>query len=149
MRLCGHSGESSHPIILLSRTKLTVTNSNQVDLRILREMGINVDRKNYEKILRPVQKFRAGVFAIMAAIRMSNMERRWREVKLVGEELRLVKERGIEGRRTSGGEKRGVEKQKLVEERQGGEKQIGTRERQVSEKTNVRTTVRVRSVREV
>ena len=93
-------------------------NSNQVDLRILREMGIDVDRRKYEKPLRPIQKFRAGVFTIMAAIRMSNMERQWREVKLVGEELKMVRSRQV-------------------------------REKQVSEKTNVKTTVRVRSVREV
>jgi hypothetical protein len=93
-------------------------NSNQVDLRILREMGIDVDRRKYEKPLRPIQKFRASVFTIMAAIRMSNMERQWREVKLVGEELKMVRSRQV-------------------------------RERQVSEKTNVKTTVRARSVREV
>lgn len=110
-------------------------NSNQVDLRILREMGVDVDRRKYEKPLRPVQKFRAGVFAIIAAIRMSNMERQWRQVKLVGEEIKLVRERERQG--SGNGRGRAVaEKEKVGE-------------RQVSEKSNVRTTVRVRSVREV
>ena len=71
------------------------TSSNQVDLRILREMGVDVDRRKYEKPLQPVQKFRAGVLAIMAAIRMSNMERQWREVKQVGEDLKMVRSRQV------------------------------------------------------
>jgi hypothetical protein len=58
-------------------------------------MGVDVDGRKYEKPLRPVQKFRAGVFAIMAAIRMSNMEREWREVKQVGEQLKLVRSRQV------------------------------------------------------
>jgi hypothetical protein len=58
-------------------------------------MGVDVDRRKYEKPLRPVQKFRAGVFAVMAAIRMSNLERQWREVKLVGEDLRMVRSKVV------------------------------------------------------
>ena len=75
-------------------------NSNQVDLRILREMGIDVDRRKYEKPLRPIQKFRAGVFTIMAAIRMSNMERQWREVKLIGEDLKTIRSRQVSSKTT-------------------------------------------------
>jgi hypothetical protein len=58
-------------------------------------MGVDVDRRKYEKPLRLVQKFRAGVFAVMAAIRMSNLERQWREVKVVGEDLRMVRSRVV------------------------------------------------------
>jgi hypothetical protein len=58
-------------------------------------MGVDVDRRKYEKPLRAVQKFRAGVFAVMAAIRMSNLERQWREVKLVGEDLRMVRSKVV------------------------------------------------------
>ncbi|KEF62852.1 uncharacterized protein A1O9_00825 [Exophiala aquamarina CBS 119918] len=64
---------------------------NQVDLRILGEMGVSLEQRKYESKLRPVQKFRAGVFAVIAAIRMSNMEESWREAKIMGEELRLMR----------------------------------------------------------
>ncbi|KIX00772.1 uncharacterized protein Z518_09837 [Rhinocladiella mackenziei CBS 650.93] len=66
---------------------------NQVDLRILGEMGVSLDQRKYEVKLNPVQKFRAGVFAVIAAIRMSNMEERWRDAKLIGQELRLIRAR--------------------------------------------------------
>ncbi|KIV96135.1 hypothetical protein PV10_00039 [Exophiala mesophila] len=64
---------------------------NQVDLRILNEMGVSVDQAKYERKLKPVQKFRAGVLVVMAAIRMSNMEESWRDARLLGEELKLVR----------------------------------------------------------
>jgi chromosome segregation ATPase len=41
----------------------------------------------------PRQKFRAGVFAVMAAIKMRNQEQQWRGVKALGEELRRQKNR--------------------------------------------------------
>lgn len=63
-------------------------------------MGIDVDRRKYEKPLRPIQKFRAGVFTIMAAIRMSNMERQWREVKLIGEDLKTIRSRQVSSKTT-------------------------------------------------
>ena len=63
-------------------------------------MGVDVDRRKYEKPLRPIQKFRAGVFTIMAAIRMSNMERQWREVKLIGEDLKTVRSRQVSAKTT-------------------------------------------------
>ncbi|EXJ88888.1 hypothetical protein A1O3_01952 [Capronia epimyces CBS 606.96] len=66
---------------------------NQVDLRILGEMGVSLDSRKYEAKLKPVQKLRAGVFVVMAAIRMSNMEEQWRDARLVGEELKLVRAR--------------------------------------------------------
>lgn len=72
--------------------------SNQVDLRILNEMGVSVDQAKYERKLRPVQKFRAGVLAVMAAIRMSNMEESWRDARLLGEELKLVRAKQIRPR---------------------------------------------------
>jgi hypothetical protein len=52
-----------------------------------------VDKRKYEVKLKPVQKFRAGVFAVMAAIRMSNMEEQWRDARLLGEELKLLRAR--------------------------------------------------------
>ena len=67
--------------------------SNQVDLRILGEMGVSLDKRKYEVKLKPIRKFRAGVFAVIAAIRMSNMEEQWRESRLLGEELKLVRAR--------------------------------------------------------
>ncbi|KAK5953005.1 hypothetical protein OHC33_006127 [Knufia fluminis] len=66
---------------------------NQVDLRILREMGIDIDRKKYEQKLAPIQKFRAGVFCVMAAIRMSNLEEQWRDARKIGDELRHARKR--------------------------------------------------------
>ncbi|RMD42304.1 hypothetical protein DV735_g2832, partial [Chaetothyriales sp. CBS 134920] len=60
---------------------------NQIDLRILREMGIEIDKAKYQTRLKPIQKFRAGVFAVIAAIRMSDMEEQWRGVKKLGDEL--------------------------------------------------------------
>jgi hypothetical protein len=43
--------------------------------------------------LAPRQKFRAGVFAVMAAVKMRNQEQQWRGVKALGEELRRQKNR--------------------------------------------------------
>jgi hypothetical protein len=54
-------------------------------------MGVEVDKTKYQQKLRPIQKFRAGVFAVIAAIRMSDMEEQWRNVKRIGEELQLVR----------------------------------------------------------
>jgi hypothetical protein len=62
-----------------------------VDLRILGEMGVSLDARKYESPLKPVQRFRAGVFAVMAAIRMSNMEEQWRDARLMGDELRVIR----------------------------------------------------------
>ena len=36
----------------------------------------------------------------MAAIRMSNMERQWREVKLIGEDLKTVRSRQVSAKTT-------------------------------------------------
>jgi len=51
-------------------------------------MGVEVDKRKYEKELAPVQKFRAGVFVVVAAIRMSKLEQQWRGVRQMGEELK-------------------------------------------------------------
>lgn len=61
-------------------------------------MGVSLDKHKYETKLKPVQKFRAGVFAVIAAIRMSNMEEQWRDAKLLGEELRLARTRQVKTR---------------------------------------------------
>ncbi|KAL2441705.1 hypothetical protein ABEF95_016191 [Exophiala dermatitidis] len=64
---------------------------NQVDLRILGEMGVSLDSRKYESQLKPVQKFRAAVSVVIAAIRMSNMEEQWRDARLIGEELKIMR----------------------------------------------------------
>jgi hypothetical protein len=48
--------------------------------------------------VRPIQKFRAGVFAVLAAIRMSNLEERWRDARMIGEELNLVRTKQLKAR---------------------------------------------------
>lgn len=75
-------------VLKVPKSNTDLLSSNQIDLRILGEMGVTLDRSKYETKLRPVQKFRAGVFAVMAAIRMSNMEEQWRDARLIGEELK-------------------------------------------------------------
>jgi hypothetical protein len=88
------------PDLCSSITFTDLYDSNQVDLNILGEMGVSVDKRKYEVALKPVQKFRAGVFAVIAAIRMSNMEEQWREARLLGEELKLVRARQSKARRS-------------------------------------------------
>ncbi|RMZ89655.1 hypothetical protein DV736_g3109, partial [Chaetothyriales sp. CBS 134916] len=66
---------------------------NQIDLRILREMGVKIDRSKYQTRLKPIQKFRAGVYAVIAAIRMSDMEEQWRDVKKLGDKLQSLRTR--------------------------------------------------------
>ena len=66
--------------------------SNEVDLRILREMGVDVpDRRKYEKPLTSLQKFRAGVSVVIAIGRMQKLERQWRSIRDTGAELARVK----------------------------------------------------------
>jgi len=61
-------------------------------------MGVKIDKDRYEQPLRPLQKFRSGVFAVIAAIRMSNMEEQWKEAKRIGEELRVVRSKQAQAR---------------------------------------------------
>ena len=56
-------------------------------------MGVGVDKAKYQEKLRPIQKFRAGVYTVIAAIRMSDMEEQWRGAKKIGEELQAVRRR--------------------------------------------------------
>lgn len=63
-------------------------------------MGIDVDKKKYEPKLKPIQKFRAGVFCVMAATRMSNMEEQWRGARKLGDDLK--RRRGDESKRVGG-----------------------------------------------
>lgn len=68
---------------------LTDRNSNQIDLRILKEMGVEIPRREkYEKKLTPRQKFRAGVFTVIAAMRISDLQEDWAGWKAVGEDLK-------------------------------------------------------------
>lgn len=52
---------------------------------------MTLDQHKYDNKLKPIQKFRAGVYAVVAAIRMSNMEEQWRDARLIGEELKLIR----------------------------------------------------------
>ena len=45
-------------------------------------------REKYEKKLTPKQKFRAGVFTVIAAMRISDLQEDWASWKAVGEELK-------------------------------------------------------------
>ena len=54
-------------------------------------MGVEVDKTKYQGKLKPIQKFRAGVYAVIAAIRLSDMEEQWRGVKMIGDELQVVR----------------------------------------------------------
>jgi hypothetical protein len=56
-------------------------------------MGVGVDKAKYQEKLKPIQKFRAGVYAVVAAIRMSDMEEQWRDARRIGEELQTVRRR--------------------------------------------------------
>lgn len=85
-----------------TRTLTASYNSNQVDLRILNEMGVSLDKSRYETKMRPVQKFRAGVFAVMAAIRMSNLEEQWRDARIIGEEVKLTRAKQARALRSRG-----------------------------------------------
>lgn len=87
---------------------LTSGNSNQIDLRILREMGVELSPEDQRKIrekergnLTPKQKFRAGVFVVIAAMRMSEMEEQWRGVRLLGEEVNRARAKGERIRSTA------------------------------------------------
>lgn len=60
---------------------------NQVDLRILKEMGVDVERRKHEAKLTPIQKLRAGVFCVIAASRLTKMGDQWRSVQEIGDEL--------------------------------------------------------------
>lgn len=64
---------------------------NQIDLRVLREMGINIDRKKYEKSLSPARKFRAAVFCVIAASRMTKLGEQWKPARRIGDELARIK----------------------------------------------------------
>jgi len=56
-------------------------------------MGVEVDRRRYEKQLAPMQKFRAGVFVVMATLRMKKLEQQWRGVRQMGDELKGARAR--------------------------------------------------------
>lgn len=52
-------------------------------------MGVDIPRREkYEKKLSPRQKFRAGVFTVIAAMRVSDLQEDWAGWKAVGEELK-------------------------------------------------------------
>lgn len=58
-------------------------------------MGVEVDKTKYQEKLKPIQKFRAGVYAVIATIRVSDMEEQWRGVKKIGEELQVVRAKQV------------------------------------------------------
>lgn len=74
-----------------------ISSSNEIDLKILREMGVSVPpREKYEKKLKPINKFRAGVYTVIAAMRLSDMQEEWSEWKGVGEKLKTASKKSSE-----------------------------------------------------
>ena len=57
------------------------------------ELSVKDRSKIKEKTLTPSQKFRAGVYVIIAAMRMSEMEEQWREVRKIGDQVKAGRER--------------------------------------------------------
>lgn len=68
-------------------------------------------REKYEKKLTPKQKFRAGVFTVIAAMRISELQEDWAGWKVVGEEL---KAKANESRLRQSSQSGGAEKGKRV-----------------------------------
>jgi Pericentrin-AKAP-450 domain of centrosomal targeting protein len=68
---------------------------------MIAEMGVKAPKSSYESKLAARQRFRAGVFAVIAANRMRTLEREWRGVKRMGDGLRRKRE-GIEAGRSGG-----------------------------------------------
>ena len=62
---------------------------NQIDLRMLKEMGVDIPRSKFETKLKPKEKFRAGVYAVIAAMRLSVLEEDARSVKRLGQSLKV------------------------------------------------------------
>lgn len=65
--------------------------SNQADLQMIREMGINVRESIYKTRLSARQKLRAGVRVVIAATRMRHMAQDWRQIRKIGDGLKRVK----------------------------------------------------------
>ena len=65
---------------------------NGVNVRLLRDLGVKVSNKGRTaSSLQPRHRLRAGVFAVIAGIRIRNLEQKWRGVKDLGDELRKQK----------------------------------------------------------
>jgi Pericentrin-AKAP-450 domain of centrosomal targeting protein len=65
--------------------------SNQADLRMIQEMGVKAKRSSYESQLALRQRFRATVYAVVAANRIQRLEREWRRMRKMGEGLRRAR----------------------------------------------------------
>lgn len=65
--------------------------SNQADLRMIQEMGVKAKRPSYESQLALRQRFRAAVYVVVAANRIKGLEKEWRRVRKMGEELRRAR----------------------------------------------------------
>jgi chromosome segregation ATPase len=84
------AGETWYVLLFLYLLEHMLTSHrNGIDLKLLRELGVRVSKN----ALSPRQKFRAGVFAVIASVRMRSQEQHWRGVKALGEELRRQKNR--------------------------------------------------------
>lgn len=57
------------------------------------ELSAKDRAKVKEKALTPAQRFRAGVYVIIAAMRMSEMEEQWRAVRKIGDQVSAGRER--------------------------------------------------------
>ena len=58
---------------------------------MIQEMGVKAPKSSYESKLALRQRFRAGVYAVVAANRMRCLERQWWGVKILGEGLRRAR----------------------------------------------------------
>ena len=86
-------------LILIGNESANHLYSDTHDLKILRQVGIHVPSKTrHGERLAPVQKLRAGVFAVMATIRMRKLEQQWRGVRMLGDELKRLRS-ATEGRK--------------------------------------------------
>lgn len=60
---------------------------------MIEDMGVEAPLKTtYETRLASRQKLRASIFAVIAANRMSRLEKEWRDLKTMGEDLRRRRE---------------------------------------------------------
>jgi hypothetical protein len=83
------AGETWYVLRSFFLARVLIPCRNGIDLKMLRELGVRVSKDT----LSPRQKFRAGVFAVIATIKIRNQEQHWRGVKALGEELRRQKNR--------------------------------------------------------
>ena len=65
---------------------------------MIAQMGVTAKKESYESKLAARQRLRAVVWVVLAANRIQGLEREWRGVRRLGEGLRRMRERGVEGK---------------------------------------------------